>query len=240
MSQAHLDSDSTPRIPSLVALLATAALLTAGLAFATLAQADEDIDIQSVIKLALDGNDAEVIRLDASDMEIGDSRQLYTESGKEVVVTRGEDGFEITIDGEDLDMPTIHQERKVVMVRTGDDAGDLDGEHEVIITTHGEGEHFFHHGDGEARSMVFIADDGSVTDFDIDTHTEGFAWSFGDGAKVLRLDSNSAAQHLEESGALDGLDADTRERILEVLRQREGGQKNVRVIVTGEDRPHQH
>jgi hypothetical protein len=239
----------TPRPTLLVSLLVFGALIAAALAFATLAHADEDMKFEALIKLVLDDEHADVIELDASDMEIGDSRQLYTASGKEVVVTRGENGFEITVDGEDLDLPTVHQEKKVVIVKAH---GEHDGEHqelhEVIIGGEGDheshsvhkiviggegehGEHVFHHSGEGSHQMVFISEDGEATDVDIDS--EGFAWAFGDGAKVMRVDGGSAAEHLEESGALDNLDEATRERILEALRQHQDGSKKVRLVVTG-------
>lgn len=252
-------SNPTQRPALLVSLLVFGALVATALAFATFAHADEEVKVEALIKLVLDDEHAEVIELDASDMEIGDSRQLYTESGKEVVVTRGENGFEITVDGEDLDLPTVHQQKKVVIVKAhGEHDGEHDELHEVII--HGEGdykshsaykfvisgegeggEHVFHHSGDGSHHAVFISESGETTDVDVDS--EGFAWATGEGAKVMRVDGSSAAEHLEESGALDNLDEATRERILEALRKHQDGSK-VRLIVTGsdddDDEPHEH
>ena len=99
-------------IHKLILLLAVAVLM---LCSASLSAGDNKM----VIALATD--DFELAETDVSDLEIGDSETIYTESGKTIDLLRTAEGIEIYVDGELLEL-------------------DLHGEEEF----HG-GHHFVHH-----------------------------------------------------------------------------------------------
>jgi|GEM_PF-4552622 len=220
---------------ALLALL----LLTAG---AVAASAVEPV-VEQQIRLKIMADD-DLLDLDLSDLAVGESQQLYTESGKEVVVTRSEDSFEIQVEGRD----------EPIIVHTGaghayafdveaacQDADDC--LHRVIVNS--DVEVADHDGD-EVHSMVFIGEDG-------DAHALGDQASVwvsakdeenGEGLHVIRVGGGEdAAQKLLASGALDGLDLAKRQEILDALREGSGEAKvHMKVIKKhhhDEDREHE-
>lgn len=58
-------------------------------------------------KIKIVGEDFELDEADVSDLEVGESMSFYTDSGRDVLVVREENGFDISIDGESLDLPTL-------------------------------------------------------------------------------------------------------------------------------------
>ncbi len=160
--------------------------------------------------------DDEMIEIDAGDMEIGETRQSYTDSGKEVLVTRTEDGYRLEVDGKDIDV----------------DLPGGDGHHAMFNMTSGEGQKVIIHklgGEGEGHGYRFIHGDGE--------HEGEHHWvSHGEGGDIV-IERVNAADHLLESGALDDLDDATRQRILDSLREIEPQaqiRKQVRVLVEEE------
>ncbi len=202
--------------------------------FAMPAVADEPaIEHQVRIKIVADD---ELLDVELDDLEIGDSQQFFTDSGKQVVATRTEEGYEIEIEGRD----------EPILVRTGDNAyafsfdTDCDGDdcpkHIAItkdIEISGDGE-------GEARRMIFMSTDGELHVGDADH----LSWTESDeGSNHLawiEADGDAAAERLLESGALDGLDEDKRQEILDAVRAGAGGdgETNVEVKVLKIRRDH--
>lgn len=183
---------------------------------------------EEIVKIMLgdDPSALEMIHLDVTDLEIGESHVAQTESGKTVEVVRTESGFETWIDGERLDIPEI-REKKIVIERTNDDG---DHEHRIetfVIGGDGTEKHVFAHGGEGQHRMIFVSEDGSTTR--LEGEGSAYAWSTG-GEGLVRLRENSAADHLLESGVLDELDDDTRERILETLREHREANRTIRVI----------
>ena len=173
------------------------------------------------IRLQLDG-DMDVIEID--DLEIGESRQFFTDEGKEIVVTRGEDGVDITVDGEEIDMPkmirveTLHEEMH--------GAGEH-GDHKVIIRSGHSGGHnnvWVTSGD-EAKAIVEIEKLG-------DGHS--MHWISGDGERPAFFGA-SAAEHLKKSGALDGLDESERQTILDALEEFDSSSLHRKMIFIEKD-----
>lgn len=177
-------------LPLLIALLVAAAV-------ATLAFAGEPEKREHHVKLVINAGD-EPIDIEAEDLAVGESREFQTDSGKTVVLTRTEDGLEVTIDGKKLDLPG-----------------------------HGGAHAFFHGREGDHR---FLWVDG-----------EGHGGEgHGEGHHVVRIHRHggSSAERLLKSGVLDGLDAPTRERILEELRKIDAEpavEVTKKVVVLGED-----
>lgn len=56
-------------------------------------------------KIMIIGEDFELDEMDVSGLGLGESMSFYTDEGREVLVTREDDGFDISIDGESLDIP---------------------------------------------------------------------------------------------------------------------------------------
>lgn len=56
-------------------------------------------------KIKIIGDDFELDEFDVSGLGVGGSMSFYTNEGREVLVTREDDGFDISIDGESLDIP---------------------------------------------------------------------------------------------------------------------------------------
>ena len=109
------------------------------LALATLApttiHADEpEVQIEKQFKIVVAGDDADAFRFEADDLEVGESRQFFTDSGKEVLVTRTEDGLDIEVDGEELDIRGLHKQH--VIIRT--DGENADEAHSLLIEALGD------------------------------------------------------------------------------------------------------
>lgn len=161
------------------------------------------------MKIAADG---EVVSFSADDLEIGETQQSFTESGKEVLVTRTEDGFQLEIDGKEIDVDVPHgDDHHSIFAMTGDEDKKV-----IIRKMHGEGdEHgyqFIHGGEGEHHWV-------------------------GDGEDIdIVVNRFSAADRLIESGVLDDLDEAKRQEILDTLKQMEPHKihKQVRVKVEEE------
>ena len=121
-------------------LLLTVAVFTLG---AAALSAGED---KMVIALTTD--DFELAETDVSDLEIGDSETIYTQSGKTIDLLRTADGIEIYVDGELLELGLdgeegIHEGHHIVHQHVEVDCDteedcDLDIE---LGSLHGEGHH---------------------------------------------------------------------------------------------------
>jgi hypothetical protein len=172
-------------IHALVALV-IATLFTATFTFA----GDGDAHHHEEVKMIVNG---ETINLDLDDLAEGETRQFFTNSGKEVVVTREADGLNLSVDGEEIELggPGRH----VMVHRTGD------GDHDFV----------FHHDGDVDHEAVSIHLDGDHEWIDAD----------GDAKVFIMKAHGSPAQHLIDSGVLDQVDETAREAILEVLRELE-------------------
>ena len=105
------------------------------------------------IKIKLKTDDFEMSETDLSHLEIGDSETLYTEDGKEIFVTRHEQGMTVEVDGKTIEMlDSLHaghgdgyQVRKIIRCHEGEECEtEFDGliEHDELQK--------LHHGDGYA------------------------------------------------------------------------------------------
>ncbi len=186
-------------IHAILAALA-ACLLVSTLAFAA---GEPEAKRRLEIKIAADDD---VVKIEADDMEIGETRQSFTESGKEVLVTRTEDGFQLEVDGKEIDVDLPH-------------AGD-----------HGDGHHaMFNMTGDEARKVVIHKFHGEGGD----DHGYHYVHAGGGEDVDLVIERFSAADRLAESGVLDDLDEAKRQEILDALREMEPQQihKQVRVKI---------
>ena len=196
---------------------AMTALLLLALLAPAFSFAAEEPEIERRIAIKIMVND-ELVEIDADDLEIGETRQSYTDSGKEVLVTRNEDGYRISVDGEEVDVQLpggeghhafVHSssgEGKKVIVRKFEGEGD------------GHGFHFIHGGEGEGHHWVQKGDGE-----DVDVVIERF----------------SAADRLRESGVLDDLSEEKRQEILDALREAEPHQIHKQMRVRIEEEIHE-
>ena len=98
--------------------------------------------------IALTTDDFELAETDVSNLEIGDSETIYTQSGKTIDLLRTADGIEVYVDGELLELGLdgeegIHEEHHIVHQYVEVDCDteedcDMDLE---LGSLHGEGHH---------------------------------------------------------------------------------------------------
>lgn len=189
------------------------------------------------IKLLLAGNpDAGLVDIETSELGIGETRTFSSENGHPVLVTRTGDGLEIDVDGKKtvVELPPASGEgfefhtfedgkgadgkpRQRVIVKRMDGPGKGDGDGKFVFHGGHDGAHVAIHGEpGEGGKEVRIIRLGG----------EGKG-APGEAKKVhvvMKGDADlaHARAKLISSGALEGLDAATRERILAAL----GGERN--------------
>ena len=98
--------------------------------------------------IALTTDDFELAETDVSNLEIGDSETIYTQSGKTIDLLRTADGIEIYVDGELLELGLdgeegIHEGHRIVHQHVEvdcDSEEDCDMDFE-LGSLHGEGHH---------------------------------------------------------------------------------------------------
>jgi hypothetical protein len=200
------------------------ACLAATVAIATFAQADEERHIKLIINPSPETG---LVTIEGSELAIGETRSFTSEKGLPVQVTRTEKGFEIEADGKktQIDLPgedgdgfdfeTFHDEGKpgepvkerVIVKRLGKDG--------KIVTQSGDG----------SKIIIHSGDPASGAPHKVEKEVRVIRVHGGEGAdgkKVhLMIDGDhefaAARAKLIASGALDGLDEATRERILAAL-----------------------
>ena len=139
-----------------------------------------------------------MIEADVSDMAVGESETFVTESGRTVDLLRTQDGMEVYLDGELLDMDfenvhgkhlVIHKDTDVecssdvegecdhdnVFIMAGDDLHAVDGDHMKIISKHVE---VICDDDEDCEEMVWISDGDDV-------HVEELHEE--DGHKIIKI-----------------------------------------------------
>lgn len=219
-------------------LIALAVLL---LALPVIADDGTVVEERIKLKIAENGDDAPLI-LELDDMEIGEARQFYTESGKLVTATRNEDDITIEVDGRDEPIVVPmgagshglhmgHGNSHVVIkkrLHLGDHQSgtsnsvvwiDEDGERHTVegdgnsfVWIDEDGEHQISEG-SDGKSMVWINSDGEGHDL----NGKDFVFKTGGaGAHTISL-HGGAFEKLESSGALEGLTDEQIERIREAL-----------------------
>ncbi len=182
------------------------ALIVATLFVSAATLAGAEPEIQHRIKLKIQHDD-ELVAIDAENMEVGETRQSYTESGKEVLFTRTEDGYRLEVDGEEIELDLPHGKGHHTMIRThgGEDA-------KVIVRKFG---HDCEHGEDRAHGADCKHGYAYL-------HTDDHHWvEKGEGGEEvhIEIERTDPADYLLESGVLDGLDEATRQKILDTLRE---------------------
>ncbi|MEO7795921.1 MAG: hypothetical protein ABIV06_14230 [Thermoanaerobaculia bacterium] len=186
---------------------------------------------QSKIKLVLDhdGNAEQIELEDLQDLELGESRALSTASGTPVVVTRDEQGFEIDLDGKKIRL-TDHFAAPMSDGDWTSEDGTQQIHRRVMVQGGGPGDQ------GGANVMIVrnkVAMDagaavvaGSEGDHDVVMlrrsagNGHAFAFATGDGElPAMALPVEATIERLQASPKFQELDAATRTKVLEALRE---------------------
>ncbi|MEE4294556.1 MAG: hypothetical protein V2I79_11390 [Xanthomonadales bacterium] len=140
---------------------------------ASSAVAGEEPEIvkEEKIVIALETDEFSIAETDLSHLEVGDAETILTESGKTVDLLRTENGIEIYVDGELLDMPGMHEEHHVVHeIKIICDDGEEDcAEDMTWITESGDVDFEALH-DGEHKVIIMHGDD---VDYDVEVLGDG-------------------------------------------------------------------
>jgi hypothetical protein len=184
-------------------------------ALALLAAASVQAQTVEKMVIALKTDDFEMTQTDVSDLAIGESQTIETDSGKVIDILRTADGVELYIDGELLEMDFggegLHEEHMIqkhveiicdddeecdknVFVFTGDD-------NDMSAWISDEGQHVLLHEDIElscssdddetncSEKMVWISDD---EDFDLEELHE--MHEGGEGHKIIIIKKHVVAE----------------------------------------------
>ncbi len=151
-------------------------------------------------KIKIIGDDFELDETDISDLAVGESMTFYTDSGREVLVIREEDGLDISVDGESLDIPRMSGGHHGVKVITREIVCDDDGEcdHDFIHMG-GESDIEFLHLEGEDLALDFEAihdlhcDDEEICDHDVRIWHDG-------GDRDFELEDGSVFDFSDDHG----------------------------------------
>lgn len=151
-----------------VLLLATVIFILS--ATAVVAGKDTERVVEKKIVVALNSDDFVLEETDLSHLGVGDAETIVTESGKTIDLLRTEDGIEIYVDGEMIDLGDHHGEhhvvRKIEIICGEDDeeCGELPEISEVLDIDIRE----FH--DGDQKVIVVHGED---EEWDIEALSEG-------------------------------------------------------------------
>lgn len=205
----------------------TLACLAACFAIALFAQAED----QRKIKLMLMNDDSGKIEIETEDLVLGETRTFTSEKGKTVLLTRDEKGLELDVEGKKtrIELPEpggpsgFEYEIEEALREEG---GEAQKEHKVIIKrlSH-DSKVELAPGDG-TRIQVIGGEPGAAgteVQKEVRVFHLGGEGTNGEAKKVHIVlnggddDLAAARAKLIASGALDGLDAAAREKILAAL-----------------------
>lgn len=173
-------------------LLLIALALIAGIASSSLAEPDK-APAHAVIVAG-----GEPLSFDLDDLELGESQQLTTDSGKVVTVTRDDQGYLINVDGKDIRLGELHSGAHVKVVTS--DGNDDDTRvwvhnlvREVRVEPHGEALKVDAEGLAVGESRQLTTDSGKVVT--VTREEKGLKLEV-DG-KVIQLPGDDEDLHLE-------------------------------------------
>ena len=149
-------------------------------------------EVHESIKIAVKTDDGIDETVNIENMEVGDSELITTESGREVLVSRTEDGLELDIDGKLIEVALPH-------------AGEEGSGHRMMILS-GDDEHHF---SGDGANFVIIDEDeeslgenvfvkriykSAEGDFDMED-LQGMIDMEADGVHVIDVDVDAGDFH---------------------------------------------
>ena len=153
-------SRGTSRI-SLRRILALAVLPAVALMLAVPAWAGDAVERHVKIKVMTDEG-GEMTELDLSDLQVGETRWITSDSGKDISITREEDGYRLDIDGEEtfIGSPGDGMHNRIMVQAMGH--GDGEGLHEAMQSVWVTDDHKVIHLDTEGADGVFISGLGDL------------------------------------------------------------------------------
>jgi hypothetical protein len=116
-------------------------------------------ETETMLVIALSTDDFDLPETDLSDLAIGDVKTMHTESGKTVDLLRTEDGVEVYVDGELLDLghDGDHEDHVTVHKHVEIDCdSEEDCEENVWISDDGEMDMESLHGSGHHEKIIVI------------------------------------------------------------------------------------
>lgn len=209
------------------ALSALIASLAATLAIATFVQAEEEKHIKLVLQTS---PEAGLVTFETGELALGETRAFTSEKGRPVLLTKTEQGFEIDVDGKktQIDLPEAGGEGFEWETREGEAAagGEPRIERHVIVKRMGGDAAIQLEGGGQRIEIHAGEPVPAGKEVRVIHLGEGHAAGEG-GKRVIVLggdgDFPAARAKLLASGALDGLDPATRDKILAALGQKNDG-----------------
>jgi hypothetical protein len=141
--------------------VALALLPAAALLFMTPAMAEDTGERKVEIKILADAG-GEAVELDLSDLQVGETRWISTDSGKDVGVTREENGYRLDIDGEEtfIMSPGDDMHSRVMVHAMADGVGE--GLHSAMSNVWVTGDQQVIELDGIESDHVFISGLGDL------------------------------------------------------------------------------
>ncbi|MCZ6649208.1 MAG: hypothetical protein O7D35_00920 [Acidobacteria bacterium] len=150
-----------------LAVLPAVALMLAAPAWAEKPSWNEDSGERHVnVKIKVMADDGgEMTELDLSDLEVGETRWITSDSGKDIGITREADGYRLDIDGEEtfIATPGDGAHNRVMVRAIGH--GDGEGLHEAMQNVWVTGDQQVIHLDGESLDTVFISGLGDLDEY---------------------------------------------------------------------------
>lgn len=154
--------------------------------------------VEEKIVVALSTDDFEIEETDLSHLAVGDAETIVTESGKTIDLLRTEDGIEIYVDGEPIEVGGWHDEKhivhkiKIVCDEDEEDCDDLAAMATIedidIDTLHDNGHKF-----------IFIGDEEGDLDVDVEMLEDGAHQVHGAVHIVKKFDGEDLGE-LHEGG----------------------------------------
>lgn len=215
------------------ALSIAVACLAATLAIAAFSPAAEAEGAKH-LKLMLTTNpEAGPVTIETDELALGETRSFTSEKGRPVLLTRTDKGYELDVDGDKTTIAIPEPGGDGFSWETREETVEGDGgqkvERHVIVKRLGEGAAVQVEGDGTPRIEIVGDAPGGHQEVKV-IRMDHRGGAPGEPAKMMVMlggDGQFAAARakLEASGALDGLDQATRDKILAALGGETQGQK---------------
>jgi len=171
--------------------------------------------------IAIKTDDFELAETDVSNLEIGEAKTIVTESGSTVDILRTADGFDIYVDGEQLEMPhlldggsAIHR-HKIVVECVADGEEPASCEDDAVFVPEGDWDVESLHEEGHGKVIVKRINSECVSE-DGEKCSDINVW-FGDDLEFGEL--HESDPHFEGDGNWD----------IEVLADGEDNHKVIRI-----------
>jgi len=201
--------------------LGAALVFTAAAALAAMSMAADEpaTEKHTMIKLKVDATSPDTILLeDLHDLAVGESRSFTTDSGKVVIATRTEQGFELDVDGKTIDIADFTGDGNAMVWHSQEGA---EGDHLVfkkrieIAEEGGEGKTMvWHSASGEGPHKLHVIKKHGDGD-----GPEAFAFTTGEGVAVGPFSAEGWIRRLEKTEAFQQLDEATREVVRRAMRE---------------------